>query len=96
MAEELFEGNVVTNLSLAEAIVKNILPMPKYVSALYTFDDEINNLKNKVENSKNSDNEKEELLKEIETMKNKLELSKGIPNILKKHLNNKDYKFIIF
>jgi superfamily II DNA or RNA helicase len=96
MAEELFNGNIVTNLSLTEAIIKDILPMPKYVSALYTFNDEINGLKNKVENSKNSENEKEEILKEIEKMKNKLELSKGIPNILKKHLNNNDYKFIVF
>jgi superfamily II DNA or RNA helicase len=97
MAEELFEGNVVTNLTLAEAIVKNILPIPKYVSALYTFNDEINGLKNKVENSKNTDEDKEELLKEIEVMKNKLESSKGIPIILKKHLkDNNNYKFIVF
>ena len=97
MGEELFNGNIVNNLSLAEAIVKKILPMPKYISALYTFDDEVNNLKTKVENSKNDEESKKEMLKEIEIMKNKLNKSKGIPNILKKHLS-KDYsgKFIIF
>ena len=97
MGEELFNGNIVNNLSLAEAIVKKILPMPKYISALYTFDDEVNNLKTKVENSKNDEESKNQMLKEIETMKNKLNKSKGIPNILKKHLSkNYNGKFIIF
>jgi len=76
MGEELFNGNIVNNLSLAEAIVKKILPMPKYISALYTFDDEVNNLKTKVENSKNDEESKKEMLKEIELMKHKLNKSK--------------------
>jgi len=97
MGEELFNGNIVNNLSLAEAIVKKILPMPKYISALYTFDNEVNNLKTKVENSKNDEDSKKEMLKEIELMKHKLNKSKGIPNILKKHLSkNYNGKFIIF
>jgi superfamily II DNA or RNA helicase len=97
MGEELFNGNIVNNISLAEAIVRNILPMPKYISALYTFDDEVNNLKTKVENSKNDEESKKELLKQIEIMKRKLDKSKGIPNILKKHLSkNYNGKFIIF
>lgn len=96
MADELFDGNVVTNLSLAEAIIKKIVAMPKYVSALYTFEDEVEALKNKVNNSKNTNEEKDELLKEIDKMKNKLNKSKGIPQILKKHLNINNDKFIIF
>lgn len=96
MSDELFEGNVAVNLSLAEAIVKGILPMPKYISALYTFEDETNNLRDKVIKSHNSDEEKEKLLKQIDLMKNKLDKSKGIPNILKKHLGQSNGKFIVF
>jgi type I site-specific restriction endonuclease len=96
MSDELFNGNIAVNLSLAEAIVKGILPMPKYVSALYTFEDEVSNLKDKVNKSHNSDEEKEELLKQIDIMKNKLNKSKGIPNILRKHLISNNGKFIVF
>ncbi|PZT57452.1 Helicase associated domain protein [Paenibacillus silvae] len=96
MADELFDGNVVTNLSLPQAIVKGILPMPKYVSALYTFEDEILNLNEKINKSSNSDEEKDNMRKEVEQMKKKLDKSKGIPVILKKHLGKASGKFIVF
>ena len=96
MTDELFEGNVAINLGLAEAIVKEILPMPKYISALYTFDEEVNNLKAKVKTSNNNEESKKDSLKEIDLMKNKLDKSKGIPKIFKKHLTTKSGKFVVF
>ncbi|MDY8021212.1 Helicase associated domain protein [Paenibacillus polymyxa] len=96
MSDELFDGNVVTNLNLTEAIVKSILPMPKYVSALYTFDEEIMNLKDKIDKSCNTDEEKEGFYKEVEHLKKKLDKSKGIPVILKKYLGDNTGKFIVF
>ncbi|RPK23995.1 Helicase associated domain protein [Paenibacillus xylanexedens] len=96
MTDELFDGKVVTNLSLPQAIVKGILPMPKYVSALYTYDEEILNLHDKINNSSNTDEEKDDMRKEVEQMKKKLDKSKGIPVILKKHLGTKSGKFIVF
>jgi superfamily II DNA or RNA helicase len=96
MADEIFEGNVAVNLSLVEAIIKEILAMPKYVSALYTFEEVLDDLKNKVKTSSNSDESKKGMLKEIDIAKNKLNRSKGIPNILKKHINLKNGKFIVF
>ena len=96
MSDELFDSNTAVNLSLAEAIVKEILPMPKYISALYTFDEEIINLKNKIISSQNSEEEKKKLLNKIELMRNKLNKSKGIPVILQKYLTIDYNKFIVF
>jgi superfamily II DNA or RNA helicase len=98
MSDEIFEGNIAVNLSLAEAIVKGILPMPKYISALYDFEEESKNLIHKVVNSKNTEEEKVELIKQIEVMKNQLNKSKGIPKILQKHLDQtkSNGKFIVF
>lgn len=36
MSDELFEGNVASEMTLGEAIVKGILPSPVYVTALYS------------------------------------------------------------
>lgn len=51
--DELFKGNCVSDLPLSESIAKKIVPLPKYVGALYTLDDELERLRKKVENATN-------------------------------------------
>lgn len=46
MAEELFEGNIASEMTLGEAIVREILPEPKYVIAMYSYKKELEQLKN--------------------------------------------------
>lgn len=41
MAEELFEGNIASEMTLGEAIVREILPEPKYVIAMYSYKKEL-------------------------------------------------------
>ena len=41
MAEELFDGHIASELTLGEAIVKNILPAPVYVMSLYSCQEEL-------------------------------------------------------
>ena len=42
MAKELFYGNVVSNITLYDAIVhKKIIPEPEYIACIYDIDDEI-------------------------------------------------------
>jgi superfamily II DNA or RNA helicase len=96
MREELFNGIVAENLSLPEAIVRRILPPPSYISALYTLDEEIEELTDILHKSKKSDDEKKQIATEI--MKANLDWEKtcGIPQILKKHLSSSINKIIIF
>jgi superfamily II DNA or RNA helicase len=96
MTDELFDGNIAVNLSLTDAIIKGILPMPKYISALYTFDDEIEKMKERISKSHNDEKSKKELLKEMDSLKNKLNKSKGVPEILNKHITDKGGKYIVF
>ena len=41
MAEELFEGHIASELSLGEAIVRGILPAPKYVTTVFKYQNEL-------------------------------------------------------
>ena len=91
---ESFSGEIVCETTLGDAIVAKILPAPIYVSALYTFDEEIEKAQKKIDESMNS--EKEELTKQLEAAKRNLELSHGIPQILKKHIISKSGKYIVF
>lgn len=94
--DELFEGICANDLPLSETIVKKIVPLPKYVGALYTLDDELEKLRQKVENATNTYEEKQEFYKKINTMRSQIEKSYGMPIILNKHIKNKEGKYIIF
>ena len=94
MADELFENHVAQNLTLAKAIVTKILPSPKYVSALYTFDEDYNTLKRKIQ--KSSARDKKQLLERLNRMKLDWKQSNGVPAILKKHISAEIHKIIVF
>lgn len=38
MAEELFDGCIANEIGLADAILNRILPLPRYIAGLYTYD----------------------------------------------------------
>ena len=94
--DELFEGNCASDLPLSESIAKKIVPLPKYVGALYTLDDELEKLRKKVESATNTKEEKQEFYKKINTMRSQIEKSYGMPIILNKHIKDKEGKFIVF
>lgn len=97
MADEYFDNNKACDISLAEALVRKIIPvMPVYVSALYTFEEEYDNIVDKIEKGRNSDEEKSDLMKELKAAKQQLEKSNGIPEIIKKYITDYNGKYIVF
>lgn len=94
--DELFEGNCASDLPLSESIARKIVPLPKYVGALYTLDDELEKLRKKVENATNTKEEKQEFHKKINAMRSQIEKSYGMPIILNKNIKDKEGKFIVF
>lgn len=94
--DELFERNCASDLPLSESIAKKIVPLPKYVGALYTLDDELEKLRKKVENATNTKEEKQEFYKKINTMRSQIEKSYGMPIILNKNIKEREGKYIIF
>lgn len=97
MTEEYFDGNKACDISLAEALVREIIPvMPLYVSALYTFEEEYQNMSEKIENGSNSIEEKLELQKELLIAKQQLEKANGIPDIIRKYITNYNGKYLVF
>lgn len=96
MSDELFEGVVAANISLAEAIIKKILPAPTYVAALYTLAEEIEELRGKIFNSNLSEEKKKKIEGEINQLTVKWEKTLGVPQILGKHLRADINKLIVF
>lgn len=94
--EEIFDNCSTHYITLEEAIVRDIVKMPIYVSALYTFDEVLEDMQYKIENSKNSKDEKAELKKRVKVAKNNLELSMGVPTIIKKYISDYNGKYLVF
>lgn len=94
MATQLFDGKVSSNITLADAIAKNILPMPTYVTAIYTIDNVLNELKDMITISDSP--EKDSLLTRVLDYKKKWEISRGIPEIINKYIKKQNNKFIVF
>lgn len=95
MSKELFDNYVASNIDLTDAINKGLLKMPIFVTSLYSVDEEINNMKNKIEKSKNTNKQKEQLLNKLSEAKD-WSLVNGVPDILSKYIKEEDNKFIVF
>lgn len=96
MAEELFDGAMANNMSLAEAIVQRILPLPRYICGLYCLDGEVESINKKIEQSYNNPEEKKTLLKQVREMKKQLDKSNGVSSIFRKYILEPNGKYIVF
>jgi len=96
MAEELFEGNVASEMNLEQAINRGILPKATYVSALYSYIDQLNQMQQNI--NKNPDSTKRnEAQKLFDKLKGKLdEKTKHLPELLAQYMTNKNGKYIVF
>lgn len=95
MAEELFHGNIASEISLTDAISSGILPMPTYISAVYSFKEDIDRIQVKINRFENPEY-KEVFQKKLDEARRMLENAKGLPEIFEKHIPNKSGKYIVF
>ena len=95
MADEIFDGDIASKISLAEAIAMGILPPPTYITSIYSFDDEIKKIQGKINKYKNKE-EREELQKRLNEAKQEIEKSRGLSEVFEKYITNTKGKYIVF
>lgn len=95
MANELFDGNIASEISLTDAVSQGILPMPTYISAVYSFNEDIDRIQSKIDRFENEEYKKV-FQKRLDDAKRKLENADGIPEIFEKYMPNKSGKYIVF
>lgn len=88
-------GTVASEMTLGEAIVREILPEPKYVIAMYSYKKELEQLKKRIEGLSNpglvSENEKL-----LEQLKRALEQADGLTEVFARQMTKPDGKYIVF
>lgn len=95
MTDELFDGNVASEMTLGEAIVRGILNPPKYVLTVYSYQKELERYETKISGVK-SLAARDEATKYLEALRRALEMAEGLDKIFEKHIENKAGKYIVF
>ena len=96
MTEELFDGNVASELSLSEAMLENLLPTPFYYNSKIACREELEKAQKRID--KMSDGKfKAEKQKELDKVGE--EINNGAEdyrNMINKYIEKKDGKYIVF
>ena len=95
MAEELFGGNIASEMSLGEAIVRGILPAPKYVLSIFKYKDDLAKYELRARHAKNraTRDAAEEIL---EKLRRALDLAEGLEDIFDRHMADRTGKYLVF
>ena len=95
MAQEIFNGNVASKMTLAECIVRGILPAPKYVTTVFRYQQQLDRYKQQIFNISNT------ALKDVnqryyDVLVRTLARADGLDVIIKKYITNKSGKYLVF
>ncbi|MDE7325126.1 MAG: Helicase associated domain protein [Lachnospiraceae bacterium] len=85
MAWELFDGNIASELSLGAAIARGILPEPKYVLSVYSYQKELARYEMRVRQTK-SKAVRDAAEKELEVLRRALEKADGLEEVFARHM----------
>lgn len=95
MAEELFDGNIASEMSVGEAIVRGILNPPKYVLSVYSYQKELERYEARIRSAKNRAVQAEADTC-LEALRRALEKADGVDEMFRKHIPDKTGKYIVF
>ncbi len=95
MAEELFNGNVSSEISLGDAIVRGILRAPKYVLTAYSYQRDLERYEKRIKKAPN------QVVRDnaglyLEELRRALEMADGLDDIFARHMPNTHGKYIVF
>ena len=95
MAEELFDGHIASEMTLGEAIVRGILPAPKYVTTVYQYQKELTRYQSRIDNLRSAGIQ-DANQKHLDALRRALEKADGLDKVFAHHITNQSGKYIVF
>ena len=95
MTDELFDGNIASEMTLGDAIVRGILDPPKYILSIFSYQNDLDEYEKRVKNAryKSMRDKAEEYL---EALRRALDKAEKLDDIFDKHMENRAGKYIVF
>ncbi len=95
MAEELFDGNIASEMTLGETIALGILPAPKYVISVFAYQKELRKYEDRVDRITNT-GIREKSQRELDELRRALEMADGLDMVFNKNMTEPHGKYIAF
>ena len=94
MADELFEGNIASQMTVGEAIVRGILLPPTYITAIYSCDRDLKKYERRVAAAKNKA-ARDAASRYLDALRRAVERADGLPVIFRKYMKAEG-KYLVF
>ena len=95
MADELFDGNIASEMTLGEAIVRGVLSPPKYVLSVFAFQKDLERYQNRVRRAKNKA-VRDAAERYLDALRRALDKADGLDVIFDRHMTDRTGKYIVF
>lgn len=95
MAVEMFNGNVVSEIPLHDALISGLLPMPYYTTCVYSFDEDYRQAEHMMEHPRKRA-KVEEGKKLLEKARRLLENVSGLKEVFRKKMMYPKGRYIVF
>lgn len=92
---ELFDGRIASEMPLGAAIVRGILPEPKYVTTVFKYQQDLARHQSRADNLCSPDIQ-DVNRKYLDELKHALEQADGLDKVFARHITNKAGKYIVF
>lgn len=95
MAEELFHDRIASEITLGEAIVRDILPAPVYVTTIYQYQKSLEKYEERIQRlQRRKSRERSE--RYLQTLRRALEQAEGLNGVFARHVTEREGRYILF
>ena len=95
MTDELFDGNVASEMTLGEAIVRGILNPPKYILSIFSYQKDFEKYEKRVHSAK-SKAVQDAATAYLDALRRALDKAEKLDVLFEKHMTDKTGKYIVF
>lgn len=95
MTDELFDGNIASEMTLGEAIVRNILSPPKYILSIFSYQQDLEKYEKRVHSAK-SKAVQDAATAYLDALKRALDKADKLDILFDKHMTDRTGKYIVF
>jgi len=93
--EELFEGHIASEMTLGEAVVRGILPAPKYVTTIYQYQQGLEKFQQRI-NTMRSRRQRDKSEQYLQALRRAMEHADGLDKVFHQYLTNQSGRYLVF